>query len=120
MVTVACAAQPDPLTVSVLPTVVTSGTPCSSAFGSGGLCGSAVEAGVTVSVKLCTESGLIPFDAVMVNGNVPLAVGVPDSVAVPLWLSTKVTPDGSAPDSVIVVAAGVPAVVVTVNAPAWP
>ena len=49
----------------------------------------------------------------MVMGKVPLAVAVPDSVAVPLPLSAKVTPEGSAPVSPID-EAGMP-VVVTVN-----
>ena len=47
------------------------------------------------------------------------AAGVPARVAVPLPLSVKVTPDGSAPDSAESVAAGEP-VVVTVNVPAVP
>jgi len=46
------------------------------------------------------------------------AAGVPASVAVPLPLSTKVTPVGSAPDSVIV-GVGLP-VVVTEKKPAAP
>src|SRR6185312_17479982 len=58
--------------------------------------------------------------AVMVIGNVPLAVGVPASVAVPSPLSVKVTPDGSEPASVNVVAVGNPTWVVTVNVPAEP
>ncbi len=49
-----------------------------------------------------------------------MAVGVPASVAVPSPLSVKVTPAGSAPVLVIVVAAGKPAVVVTVKLPALP
>ncbi len=47
------------------------------------------------------------------------AAGVPASVAVPSRLSTKVTPEGSAPVSVSGVGTGNP-VVVTVNAPAVP
>ena len=46
------------------------------------------------------------------------AAGVPASVAVPLWLSAKVTPLGSVPVSVRV-GVGVP-VVVTENVPAVP
>ena len=45
---------------------------------------------------------------------------MPAIVAVPSPLSVKVTPAGSAPVSVIVVAAGKPGVVVTVNVPACP
>ena len=47
-----------------------------------------------------------------------MLAGVPARVAVPSPLSTKVTPEGRAPDSVIA-AFGVP-VVVTVNVPAAP
>ena len=43
------------------------------------------------------------------------AAGVPASVAVPSPLSVKVTPEGRLPLSVIVVVAGTPGVVVTVN-----
>ena len=68
---------------------------------------------MTVSVKFCTALGEMPFDAVNVIGNVPLAVGVP--LRTP---ALKVTPVGSAPDSVIV-GAGNP-VAVTVNEPATP
>ena len=68
---------------------------------------------MTVSVKFCTALGKMPFDAVNVMGNVPLAVGVP--LRTP---ALKVTPAGSAPDSVIV-GAGNP-VAVTVNEPAVP
>jgi hypothetical protein len=64
-------------------------------------------------VKFCTALGETPFDAVNVMLNVPLAVGVP--LRTP---ALKVTPAGSAPDSVIV-GAGNP-VAVTVNEPAAP
>ena len=47
------------------------------------------------------------------------AAGVPASVAVPLPLSTNVTPVGNAPVSVIGAEVGNP-VVVTVNVPAVP
>src|SRR5690242_14377761 len=53
----------------------------------------------TVNVKLCVAPLPTPSVAVMVNGNEPAAVGTPLSVAVPLPLSIKVTPAGSAPDS---------------------
>lgn len=58
-------------------------------------------ASLTVSVKSWTASGETPFEAVMVMGYVPPVpmAAVPDSVAVPLPLSVKVTPDGSAPDA---------------------
>src|SRR6476469_3478854 len=49
-----------------------------------------------------------------------LAAGVPARVAVPSPLSVNVTPDGSAPVLVKVVAAGTPAEVVTVKFPADP
>jgi len=51
-------------------------------------------------VKLCVPLGVTPLLAVMVMGNVPWAEAVPLSVAVPLPLSTNVTPVGSAPVSV--------------------
>src|SRR6266700_3407093 len=38
----------------------------------------------------------------MVKGKMPVPVAVPLRVAVPLWLSTNVTPGGKAPDSEIV------------------
>ena len=44
--------------------------------------------------------------AVTVTGKVPLAVGVPARVAVPSPLSVKLTPAGSLPVLVIVVALG--------------
>ncbi len=55
----------------------------------------------------------------MVRAKVPDVPGFPDSVAVPLPLSTKVTPPGRVPDLVIVGGAGKP-VVWTVNEPAVP
>ena len=42
-------------------------------------------------------AGLIPLLAVMVTAVVPVAVGVPESRAVPLPLSVKVSPAGSVP-----------------------
>jgi len=71
-------------------------------------------AGLTVSVKLCVAFGSVPFAAVTVIGNAPLAVGVPLSTPAVL----NVTPPGSAPVS-LNVGAGVP-VAVTVNVPAVP
>jgi len=74
-------------------------------------------AAFTVSVNDCC-TGLPPLFAVIVSGKLPLVVGVPASVAVPLPLSVNVTPPGNAPvserDGV-----GVP-LVVTVNVPALP
>ena len=64
-------------------------------------------------MKFCTALGKTPFDAVNVMLNVPLAVGVPLKTP-----ALKVTPVGSAPDSVMV-GAGDP-VAVTVNDPAAP
>jgi hypothetical protein len=72
-----------------------------------------IGAWLTVNVKFCTALGKMPFDAVNVIGNVPLAVGVP--LRTP---ALNVTPVGSAPDSAIV-GAGNP-VAVTVNEPAAP
>ena len=72
----------------------------------------------TVNVKLCTAFDPTPFDAVNVIGNEPPCVGVPESVPVPLWLSTKLTPVGSVPLSEILAVGK--AVVVTVNVPAIP
>jgi len=67
----------------------------------------------TVRVKAWLAGGATPFEAAMVMGYVPLAAAVPDSMAVPLALSVKVTPEGRAPVSLIA-EAGMP-VVVTVN-----
>ena len=55
----------------------------------------------TVSVKLWVAAGDTPLEAMIVNGYVPAlpAAGVPERLAVPLSLSTKVTPEGSVPDS---------------------
>jgi hypothetical protein len=69
--------------------------------------------GLIVNVKFCVAFGEVPFCAVKVIGNVPLAVGVP--LRVP---ALNVTPSGSAPDS-LMLGAGVP-VAVTVNEPAVP
>ena len=54
---------------------------------------------VTVSTKDWLAFGLTPLLAVIVIGYVPPEVGVPERVAVPLPLSTKLTPFGSAPVS---------------------
>ena len=59
-----------------------------------------------------------PLLALKVTPKEPLTVGVPDRVAVPLPLFTKLTPLGSDPDSPIV-GVGVP-VVVTEKEPAEP
>ena len=61
-----------------------------------GACGTA-----TVSVKLWVALGDTPLAAVIVSGYVPElpAAGLPASVAVPSLLSTKITPEGSAPVS---------------------
>jgi len=72
----------------------------------------------TVSVKLWFAGEPTPFVAVKVMGNVPALPGVPLSFAVPFPLSVKVTPFGSAPDS-LRLDVGKP-VVVTVNVPAAP
>jgi hypothetical protein len=83
---------------------------------------------LTVSVKVCVADGVTPLVAVRHSVYVPLvpAPGVPASVAVPLWLSVKVTPLGNALTEqpvkfalVIDVTVGEP-VVVTVKVPAAP
>ena len=56
-----------------------------------------VAAGLTVNPKLCVASDPTPFEAVMVIGNEPALLDAPESVAVPLPLSTKVTALGSEP-----------------------
>ncbi len=74
----------------------------------------------TVKEKLWAAGAPKPLLALMVNPYGPAvpAAGVPASVAVPLRLSVKVTPLGSAPLSVSA-AVGLPAVV-TVKVPALP
>jgi hypothetical protein len=52
-------------------------------------------------VKLWVALGLIALAAVIVIGKLPPLVGVPARVAVPVPLSTNVTPLGSDPVSVI-------------------
>jgi hypothetical protein len=75
----------------------------------------------TVSVKTCVAFGSTPLLAVIVSKYEPplAAPGVPLRVAVPLPLSVKVTPVGSAPFSVTVPTTGDP-LIVTVNVPALP
>jgi hypothetical protein len=72
-----------------------------------------VVAAFTVRVKFCVALGVVPLAAVKVIGKLPLAVGVPLSVP-----AVKLTPAGSAPDS-LNVGAGEP-VAVTLNDPAVP
>jgi hypothetical protein len=74
----------------------------------------------TVNVNACVASGRVPFAAVIVNGYVPplKEAGMPDRVAVPSPLLTKLTPVGSAPVSDRL-GDGSP-VEVTMNAPAVP
>ena len=72
----------------------------------------------TTIVRLWVAFGAMLLAAVMSRVIVPVAVGVPDSRAVPLPLSTKVSPAGRAPVSVIA-GVGEP-VVVTAKAPAVP
>ena len=74
---------------------------------------------LTVRVKLWVALGETPLLAVMVKGKGPKAVGVPLKVAVPSWLSTKVTPVGSVAPPSLNADFGLP-VVVTVNVPALP
>src|SRR6185437_4933612 len=75
----------------------------------------------TVSVYDWVALGATPLAAVIVIGKLPAAVGVPERVAVPSLLFTKVTPGGSAPvlERTIEAPLGVP-VVVTVKVPAAP
>ena len=68
-------------------------------------------------MKVWVASGLIPLLAVMVRVVVPVAVGVPESRAVPLPLSVKVSPAGSVPVSVI--SGSAIRSVVMATAPAW-
>ena len=75
---------------------------------------------VTVSVKVWVASVLAPLLAVMVIGKTPAAVGVPARVAVPSPLSVKRHPGRQRAGLGDVVAAGNPAVVVTVKLPAVP
>ncbi len=69
----------------------------------------------TVKVKLCVASAPTPLCAVMVIGNVPLAVGVP--LSIPVAVLNK-TPVGNAPVSASV-GAGYP-VAVMLNDPNVP
>lgn len=55
----------------------------------------------TMTVKVALAAGLTPFVAATVKVVVPVLVGVPDSMAVPLPLSMNVSPAGSAPVSVM-------------------
>src|SRR5579859_6547909 len=57
------------------------------------------EAWPIVNVKDCMALLPTPLLAVIVMGKLPDAAGVPLSVAVPSWLSTKLTPAGRAPVS---------------------
>jgi hypothetical protein len=72
----------------------------------------------TVSLKLWVAFGVTPLFAVRVRLKTPPAVGVPDNLAVPSWLSVKLTPLGRAPVSVMA-AIGNP-VVLIVKEPAAP
>jgi hypothetical protein len=68
----------------------------------------------TTSVKLWVAFGLLPLAAVIVIGKLVAApAGVPAMVAVPSPLLVKVTPAGSAPDSVSVLAGNPVVVIVT-------
>jgi hypothetical protein len=55
----------------------------------------------TITDRVAVAAGLTPFVAVMVKLDVPVLVGVPDSKAVPLPLSMKLSPAGRAPVSVM-------------------
>lgn len=58
----------------------------------------------TVNVNTCVAAGFTPLVAVMVNVDVPVAVGVPDSTPA----DDKETPAGGVPDVTAYVAAGEP------------
>src|SRR5258707_11892208 len=73
---------------------------------------------LTVTVQLCVAFEITPFCSFYVMTNVPVAVGVPLSVPVPLPLLRNVTPAGKAPLSVML-GVGDP-LVFTVNVPAAP
>ena len=65
-----------------------------------------IEGGtLTVSVKDCVAL-VVPLLAMMLKGKVPVELGVPLRVAVPLPLSWKLTPMGRMPIELSVVAAG--------------
>src|ERR1700690_4480169 len=66
----------------------------------------------TLSVKICCVV-VTTLAAVSTSGKLPPALGIPESVAVPLWLSTNVTPGGNPPASTMLAAGK--AAVVTVN-----
>jgi hypothetical protein len=55
----------------------------------------------TMTVMVWLAAGLTPLVAVTVKLVVPVLVGAPDSMAVPLPLSMNVSPAGSAPVSVM-------------------
>ena len=69
----------------------------------------------TVNVNTCVAAGFTPLVAVMVNVDVPVAVGVPDSTPA----DDKETPAGGVPDVTAYVAAGEP-VPVTLKVPRVP
>jgi hypothetical protein len=77
-----------------------------------------VGAAITFSVKDCVAFGVTPLLAVIVMGEDPVDVAVPEIVAVPLPLSWKVTVPGKLPTSVST-GTGAP-VVVTENVPLAP
>ncbi len=59
------------------------------------------SAWTTITSRVVVAAGAIPLLASIVSSVLPPAVGRPDSRAVPLPLSTKISPAGSAPVSVI-------------------
>ena len=69
----------------------------------------------TVRVKACVASGDVPLAAESRRGNVPVLVGVPEIVAVPLPPSTNVMPEGNAPLSEMT-GVGEPEVVIRIGA----
>ena len=101
----------------VLVTVNVPGAPCANVAA---LALEIAGAWFTVRVKVCW-AGVPPFEAVKVSGYEPpvVAFGVPARVAVPSPLFVKVTPAGSVPAIVMLLALGA-AEVVTVKAPKLP
>jgi hypothetical protein len=61
----------------------------------------------TVMLSFCVASGPVPLLARIVNENVPVEPGTPDSVAVLLPLSCSVMPGGGLPELIEMTAVGV-------------
>src|SRR5665213_818201 len=92
-VTAVTPVKPEPVTVTLVPPVVSPSVGARPATIGG--------TGRTVSTKFCCAALPTPFPAPNVTENDPDTVGIPLSVADPLSLSTNVTPPGRTPVSVI-------------------